>query len=154
MKTEDFAAPPCSANQSAPWMLFSSSHAPRASVSRVYFKMRVHIDFLGIFTRIYLGFTIAMSTSDRDIDELSGQSSGDEFRPRNQPLKQKKDPSKWKHVMAKSSRDSGQAYVSLETKREVAAKTRGPPCECPKRCYDVVGEENTQLIFNNYFKNS
>ncbi len=77
--------------------------------------MRVHIDFLGIFTRIYLGFIIAMSMSDRDIDELNGQSSGDEFRPGNQLLKQK-EPTKWKHVMAKLSCNSGQAYMSLKTK--------------------------------------
>ena len=67
------------------------------------------------------------------------------------PKKRVIDPKSWKKHDVKRKRDSGLTYTSPHNKQQVPAKTLGPPCTCPKECYDVIGKDNAQLIFDEYW---
>ena len=82
-----------------------------------------------------------------DVQEDSGEDVWQQ-----EPNKRRKgDVRSWKKNVAKRQRDSGQAYVSVTTKKNVAARQPGPPCTCPLRCYDSIGQENIPLIFEKYY---
>lgn len=56
----------------------------------------------------------------------------------------------WKSVQRKKKRDSGESYTST---RGVAMPARkvGAACACPQKCFDLVGREHIDLIFNDYW---
>ena len=54
--------------------------------------------------------------------------------------------------MAKKKRNSGQEYVGRNTRKIVAACRVGAPCEYPKGCFEKLGEEAVQRVFNEYWK--
>ena len=98
-----------------------------------------------------------MSSSDEIDNPAAVDSSGSDFEEEDvtQEPRRKKvgDRSQWAKNIAKRKRDSGEAYVGVGPSKHVsAAKTLGPACTCPKKCYDVVGVDNAQLIFENYWK--
>ncbi|XP_045126265.1 uncharacterized protein LOC123513258 [Portunus trituberculatus] len=66
--------------------------------------------------------------------------------------KRKADKSQWEKVVAKKRRDSGLEYVRLATKKVVAARKVGEPCECPKACFTMLGDCTVQEIFSGYWK--
>ena len=68
------------------------------------------------------------------------------------PLKSKNNLKICKKKEAKRKRDSGEAYVSRTTKKMVPAKQVGKPCGCPLNCFEKVGLENVQTIFQNFWE--
>lgn len=52
----------------------------------------------------------------------------------------------------KQKRDTGQAYISCRSKQEVPAKILGLQCHRPRKCDEVAGEGNAQLIFDGFWK--
>lgn len=85
-------------------------------------------------------FDIAMaSNSQRDPSPPSGT------------LKRSRKLPQWKRNQAKKLRNMGQSYISTSTGMFVPARKIGPPCLCPKGCYEKVGEENISALFNNYW---
>ena len=78
--------------------------------------------------------------------------SEDEVWQEEPQLKRRGDKKTWSKHVAKRRRDSGEAYVSVTTKKEVNARKPGPPCTCPRNCYTKVGVDNVKIIFNNYYK--
>lgn len=66
--------------------------------------------------------------------------------------KRKRDASQWAKNVAKKRRDSGLEYISVRNKVVVPAKTVGPALPCSKKCYDRVGLDNVNNIFDKYWK--
>ncbi|XP_047494539.1 tigger transposable element-derived protein 1-like isoform X2 [Penaeus chinensis] len=56
----------------------------------------------------------------------------------------------WKSVQRKKKRDSGESYTSTSGVAMPARKV-GAACACPEKCFDLVGRENIDLIFNDYW---
>ena len=54
--------------------------------------------------------------------------------------------------MQKKQRDTGEEYTSTTTDAIVPARQVGPPCTCPNKCYDIVGRDNINQVFENYWK--
>lgn len=67
-------------------------------------------------------------------------------------LKRRKDEAEWKKTVAKTRRNTGQEYVTRNTKKVMAARRVGEPCECPKGCFEKLGEEAVRCVFNEYWK--
>ena len=65
--------------------------------------------------------------------------------------KRKGNPKLWKTSVAKKKRDSGEAYVSAYTNKQMPARRVGPDCKCPKKCYEKIGMACIQEIFDNYW---
>ncbi|MPC27405.1 Fidgetin-like protein 1 [Portunus trituberculatus] len=57
----------------------------------------------------------------------------------------------WEKVVAKKMRNSGLEYMRLATKKVVAARKVGEPCECLKACFTILGDPTVQ-IFSGYWK--
>ena len=66
-------------------------------------------------------------------------------------MKRKRSVDTWKKSVTKARRNSGQAYVSRNTNREVKRREVGPPCRCPKDCFTKVGEDSIKKIFKLYW---
>ncbi|KAK4313325.1 hypothetical protein Pmani_015313 [Petrolisthes manimaculis] len=62
------------------------------------------------------------------------------------------DVSQWAKNVAKKRRDSGLEYISVTKKVAVPAKVVGPALPCSKKCYDRVGMDIVNNIFNEYWK--
>lgn len=60
-------------------------------------------------------------------------------------------PELWKKTVAKKQRDSGESYISVTTKRQVDARSVGPPCSCSNKCFEKIGMDNIQDIFQNFW---
>ena len=60
-------------------------------------------------------------------------------------------PESWKQNRAKKARNSGQAYISPSTGREVAARRVGAPCQCSKQCFTKLGDDVINSIHSNYW---
>ena len=75
--------------------------------------------------------------------------SADRSRGRRKRLVNKE---KWIKAVTKRKRNSGESYVSLSTKKTVPARERGMPCSCSNKCFDKVGVENVESIFEHYWK--
>lgn len=116
-----------------------------------------HYCFCLCFCSVFLHYLLKMSSAEEENNSATEDSSGADSEENvwnEEPLKKRvRNPSNWKKNIAKRKRDSGEAYVGVgPTKRHVEAKTLGPPCTCPRKCYDVVGADNAQLIFNKYWE--
>lgn len=55
----------------------------------------------------------------------------------------------WQKNACKVKRNSGSAYVSRNTKREVVARKIGPPCNCG--CFEKIGAEQISNIFESFW---
>ena len=53
--------------------------------------------------------------------------------------------------MAKTARAKGLAYTSVKTGKPMPAAKIGPPCRCPKQCFDVLGKDNIATVFKAYY---
>lgn len=82
---------------------------------------------------------------------MEPHSSESEVETQEQPLKHKGSCDKWSCKSKKRLRDSGEAYISRFTEKEVAARVVGPSCDCSAKCYEKVGEDNIKVIFTNYW---
>ena len=74
-------------------------------------------------------------------------------RPLRQSPKKKRTVQKdnWQRVVCKKRRASGQEYTSPNTRQVVPARRIGAPCDCPKACFVLLGEEAVQEIFTQYW---
>ncbi|XP_027213404.2 uncharacterized protein [Penaeus vannamei] len=84
--------------------------------------------------------------------DVSGSDPDVDIRSAEAQKKRRGNPKLWGRNVAKAKRDSGQEYVSDKTKNVVAARVVGPPCTCPRRCYDRVGADNVKCVFQEYWK--
>lgn len=66
-------------------------------------------------------------------------------------LKRKRNPASWQKNVSQKKRNSGEEYIS-KRKKVIAARKVGAPCTCPKRCFERVGGDEVQLIFDEYWK--
>ena len=67
-------------------------------------------------------------------------------------LKRRKNEAEWKKTVAKTWRNTGQEYVARNTKKVMAARRVGEPCECPEGCFEKLGEEAVRCVYNEYWK--
>lgn len=65
--------------------------------------------------------------------------------------KRKANPHTWKHNRGKVLRNSGKEYVSRSTGALVPARKIRPPCTCPRKCYDIVGFNAIDRIFEAFW---
>ena len=67
-------------------------------------------------------------------------------------LKRKRvaNPTKWKRIVAKTKRNTGQEYVSRDTGKIVRARVIGQPCR--DGCFVRIGEEKIQKIHDEFWK--
>lgn len=75
-----------------------------------------------------------------------------EFASPSGARKRPRDERKWKKNVAKHNRNLGLHYTSAYTGKEVSARNVGPPCGCSMKCFDIVGQDNINLIFNDFWK--
>ncbi|KAK4310085.1 hypothetical protein Pmani_018321 [Petrolisthes manimaculis] len=66
--------------------------------------------------------------------------------------KRTEDVSQWAKNVAKKRRDSGLEYISVKKNVAVPAKVVGPALPCSKKCYDRVGVDIVNKIFDKYWK--
>lgn len=78
------------------------------------------------------------------------QSNSDGSQP-GPSRKRQRSVESWKKTQRKIKRNSGQCYIAT-TGRVIEGKKIGPPCSCPLKCYDSVGQSEIENIFNNYWK--
>ena len=74
------------------------------------------------------------------------------FQSPSQTRKRKRNEDDWLVNKAKKLRNLGQEYVSKSNKKTVSKRNVGPPCNCKDKCYDRVGRDNIQDIFDQYWK--
>ena len=65
--------------------------------------------------------------------------------------RQQRNPEGWARNRAKVAKALGKSYTSSKTGKEMPAAKVGPPCKCQKKCFDVVGQENIDIIFKAYY---
>ncbi|KAI8429313.1 hypothetical protein MSG28_007808 [Choristoneura fumiferana] len=65
--------------------------------------------------------------------------------------KRTRDPSKWKQNIAKALRNSGKAYVSSSTKKEVPARCVKDACKCRLKCVDNISDTDRNTLFETYW---
>lgn len=65
--------------------------------------------------------------------------------------KRKRNPSKWKQNIAKMLRNSGKAYVSCTTKKEVSARSVKAPCKCKLKCSENINDADRHTLFQKYW---
>ena len=67
-------------------------------------------------------------------------------------LKRKRvaNPTKWKRIVAKTKRNTGQEYVSRDTGKIVRARVIGQPCR--DGCFVRIGDANIQKIHDEFWK--
>ena len=65
--------------------------------------------------------------------------------------KRSRNEDKWVQNVAKRQRNLGQEYVSKTTGKTVNQRKVGPPCTCKKKCYEQVGVDNIQSIFDQFW---
>ena len=82
---------------------------------------------------------------------MAGSDTDSDREVERQPRKRVRNHDQWRQSIAKQKRARGEAYVSRDTNKLVEAREIGPPCSCPKKCFDVVGEENIQRLFKEYY---
>ena len=72
----------------------------------------------------------------------------DPATPRNKGpgCKHPRNPDGWQKNIAKTKRALDLPYTSAKTKKIMAAAKVGPPCNCPKKCFDMVREDNIDTI--------
>ena len=56
----------------------------------------------------------------------------------------------WEHHN-KALRNKGLAYESAKTKKKMEERKIGAKCKCKNKCFDVVGEEGVQSVFDNFW---
>ena len=56
----------------------------------------------------------------------------------------------WEHHN-KYLKNKGLAYESAKSKKIMEAREIGAPCKCKNKCFDVVGEEGVQSVFDNFW---
>lgn len=80
-----------------------------------------------------------MSSSDSERDAVPGPS-----------CKKAKCVETWKSVQRKKKRDSGESYTATSGVA-MPARSVGAACACPQKCFDLVGREHIDMIFNDYW---
>ena len=65
--------------------------------------------------------------------------------------KRSRNPDNWKQNRAKKARNSGNAYISPTTGREVAARLVGDPCRCTNQCFIKLGDEVINAIHTDFW---
>ena len=83
------------------------------------------------------------------MDSDSSDNEGASFR---QPLKRRSDPDNWKKTVAKQKKNSGEAYTSLTSGKQVEARKIGPPCSCKNKCCEKLGSDAIEKLFSEYYK--
>ena len=58
---------------------------------------------------------------------------------------------KWAKSIAKRKRNSGMEYISPNTKKTMSARTIGVACTCKMDCFNKVGMDNIESIFNDFW---
>ena len=67
------------------------------------------------------------------------------------PRKRKRNPQSWKHNKRKSSIVAGVPYTNYKGK-PLPGKAIRQGCTCKKQCFDRLGEQNIQQIFEEFYK--
>jgi hypothetical protein len=65
--------------------------------------------------------------------------------------KRRRQPEKWIVSECKKKRNSGKAYVSRHTEKEVPAHTLGDPGTCRLKCFEKLGMDVIEQIFCNFW---
>ena len=81
-----------------------------------------------------------------DTSASSSTSTVQHTRSRKRPVNK----SKWKVSVSKKKRNLGEEYVSVKTKQAIKARTIGAPCKCG--CFEKIGMDKIQTIFNEFWK--
>lgn len=68
----------------------------------------------------------------------------------NQGKKRKSDPTSWGRSVRKMKSARGEAFVNSKGKH-ISEKNVGPPCQCKKKCFEILGEENINRIFTEFY---
>lgn len=87
--------------------------------------------------------------SDGDHDSERGDGDGESRVERGRGRKRARRPEQWKRQVAKTKRNLGQAYQSVYSDKDVAAKRIGNPCR--DGCFDKLGEEAVNDIFKGFW---
>ena len=58
----------------------------------------------------------------------------------------------WKRNKAKTAKNLGKEYVARHSENIVPARKIGDPCGCKRNCFQKIGEEHIERIFNDYWK--
>lgn len=66
--------------------------------------------------------------------------------------KRKRDVKNWQDVKNKKLKNSGEAYLSVRSKKTHVGKSIGPPCSCKKKCFEKFTQDQRMNIFNQYWK--
>ena len=83
---------------------------------------------------------------------VNGNANGTELiNSPSQARKRASNPQMWKKSVAKQKRNAGQEYTSVATKKKVPAKKIGADCRCSSNCFERVGMDNINVIFNQYY---
>ena len=56
----------------------------------------------------------------------------------------------WKDSVKKMKRNTGEAYTSYKSEKNVAARSIGPPCSCGG--FTKIGINKTQILFDKFWK--
>ncbi|KAI8437969.1 hypothetical protein MSG28_010631, partial [Choristoneura fumiferana] len=89
--------------------------------------------------------TIRSSSSD------SNEFNNDTPETTKKSRKRQRDSSKWKQNIAKSLRNSGKAYISNTTKREVPGRCIKSACNCHLKCSENINEAGRIQLFQSYW---
>lgn len=65
--------------------------------------------------------------------------------------KRKINSSNWKKNVSKQQKLQGKEYVTLKGKL-IRAKRMKPPCNCRKKCFDLMSNEERKIIFKNFYQ--
>nr|CAH7753680.1 unnamed protein product [Callosobruchus chinensis] len=92
--------------------------------------------------------------------ESSSESAGDSVEGTNEPEASQSAPqlgrkrlqrkALWKRNIRKLKRTEGKSYLNMAGS-VVTGKTQGENCNCPKKCFDKIGED-VGLIFSEFYK--
>lgn len=97
--------------------------------------------------------TASNSSLSSDNDQLNTSSVDNNTLPESarKSRKRTRDPTKWKQNVAKNLRNSGKAYLSCTTKKNVPARSIKEPCKCRLKCSENINDTDRQTLFERYW---
>ena len=93
----------------------------------------------GTIIDCYINIVCEMSSNEEDLDNAN-PSRGRE---------RKRDENSWVKTCAKHARNTGKAYISRDTGKQVPARAVGPPCK--DNCFDKIGPDKIKEIYDNFW---
>nr|XP_053611997.1 uncharacterized protein LOC128676083 [Plodia interpunctella] len=99
-------------------------------------------------------FTVHRSRSSINSSPSSFEESNDincDPETNRKSRKRQRNPSKWKQNVAKTLRNSGKAYVSCTTKKEIPARSVKGSCKCRLKCPENINDTDRTTLFQSYW---